>query len=140
MAGAQRTYSTDRIAVAWDSTRCIHTARCLLALPRVFDVRRRPWVDVHAADADAVARAVETCPSGALRYERLDGAPGERPRRPTLVVPIADGPLLLMGDLHVMTPEGVEIAHEYRLTLCRCGASRNKPFCDNSHRLPPPGA
>lgn len=133
MGGAQRTYATDRIAVYWDSTRCIHTARCLMALPRVFDVRRRPWVDVGAADADAIAHAVALCPTGALRYDRLDGQPGEQPRRPTLVVPVDDGPLVVFGDLHVTTPDGETIAREYRLTLCRCGKSRNQPFCDNSH-------
>ena len=133
MGGAQRTYSTDRIAVHWDSTRCIHTGRCLVALPQVFDVRRRPWVDVDAADANAIARAVELCPTGALRYDRLDGERGEQPKRPTFVVPIDDGPLLVMGDLHVRTPEGETIAREYRLTLCRCGKSQNQPFCDNSH-------
>jgi CDGSH-type Zn-finger protein/uncharacterized Fe-S cluster protein YjdI len=133
VGGAQRTYATDRIAVYWDSTRCIHTGRCLMALPRVFDVRRRPWVDVHAADADEIAHAVELCPTGALRYDRLDGERGEDPRRPTLVVPVDDGPLVLLGDLHVRTPEGDTIVREYRLTLCRCGRSRNQPFCDNSH-------
>ncbi len=127
-------YATDRIAVHWDSTRCVHTGRCLIALPRVFDVGRRPWVDVRAADADAIAHAVEVCPTGALRYDRLDGEQGEQPRRPTLVVPIDDGPLLALGDLHVRTPEGDTIAREYRLTLCRCGRSRNQPFCDNFHR------
>ena len=133
MGGARRTYSTDEIAVHWDSTRCIHTGRCLVALPEVFDVRRRPWVDVDAAGADAIARAVESCPTGALRYRRLDGERGEQPSRPTFAVPIDDGPLLMMGDLHVQTPEGETVAREYRLTLCRCGKSRNQPFCDNSH-------
>jgi CDGSH-type Zn-finger protein len=104
-----------------------------MALPRVFDVRRRPWVDVHAADADVIADAVGLCPTGALRYARLDGEPGEQPRRPTLVVPVEHGPLLVLGDLHVRTPEGATIAREYRLTLCRCGRSQNQPFCDNSH-------
>jgi len=84
-------------------------------------------------DADAIARAVELCPTGALRYARLDGAPGERPKRPTFVIPIDDGPLVVMGDLHVRTPEGETVAREYRLTLCRCGKSENQPFCDNSH-------
>src|SRR3712207_670512 len=100
-AAAQRTYSTDRIAVHWDSARCIHTARCLNALPAVFDVGRRPWVDVEAADADAVAQAVEACPTGALRYERYDGAPEYEPPRPAVAIPIDDGPLLVMGDLVV---------------------------------------
>jgi CDGSH-type Zn-finger protein/uncharacterized Fe-S cluster protein YjdI len=130
---AQRTYETERIRVFWDSTRCIHTARCLNALPQVFDVRRRPWVDVEAAGADAVAEGVETCPTGALRYERLDGAPQEEPVRPAVAIPIDNGPLLVMGDLRVQGPDGDLIAEETRLTLCRCGKTKNQPFCDNTH-------
>jgi CDGSH-type Zn-finger protein/uncharacterized Fe-S cluster protein YjdI len=129
----KRTYETDAIRVHWDSVRCIHTGICLRSLPHVFDTQRRPWVAIDAAEADEIARTVERCPSGALRYERLDGLPGEQPERPTLAVPIEDGPLLLVGDLLVEEADGTEITHEARLTLCRCGLSRNQPFCDNSH-------
>ena len=132
-SGARRTYETDAIAVHWDSTRCIHTARCIAALPQVFDPARRPWIDVQASGADAVAEAVRRCPTGALRYTRLDGAPQEEPQRPAVAVPVPDGPLLVMGDLRVQGPEGEVITEETRLTLCRCGRSRNQPFCDNSH-------
>jgi CDGSH-type Zn-finger protein/uncharacterized Fe-S cluster protein YjdI len=132
--GHRRTYETETIRVYWDSSRCIHTAICLRTLPSVFDVRRRPWVDLGGAEADAVADAVTRCPTGALRYERLDGAAGEKPQRPTLVWPIEDGPLLMAGDLEVRGPDGELITHETRLTLCRCGLSHNQPFCDNSHR------
>jgi CDGSH-type Zn-finger protein/uncharacterized Fe-S cluster protein YjdI len=130
---ARRDYETEAIRVHWDSSRCIHTAICLQRLPDVFDVQRRPWVDLDAADADAIADTVERCPTGALRYERLDGAEEEEPPRPTRVFPVPNGPLLMVGDLDVRTPEGEEITHEFRLTLCRCGMTRNQPFCDNSH-------
>jgi CDGSH-type Zn-finger protein/uncharacterized Fe-S cluster protein YjdI len=129
----RRTYETDAIRVQWDSSRCIHTGICLRRLPRVFDTNARPWVDLSAADAQAVADAVGRCPTGALRYERLDGAEQEQPNRPTVVLPIEDGPLLMVGDLDVKTPDGEQITRENRLTLCRCGLSRNQPFCDNSH-------
>jgi CDGSH-type Zn-finger protein/uncharacterized Fe-S cluster protein YjdI len=129
----RRAYETAAIRVHWNSARCIHTGICLRALPAVFDTGRRPWVDLAGGDADAVAAAVERCPTGALRHERLDGAPGEAPQRPTVVLPIEDGPLLLAGDLDVRAEDGEPIAHEARLTLCRCGLSRNQPFCDNSH-------
>jgi uncharacterized Fe-S cluster protein YjdI/CDGSH-type Zn-finger protein len=115
MAGrqrAERTYETDRIAVHWDSSRCIHTARCLNALPQVFDVARRPWVELGAADADAVAAAVQTCPTGALRFRRLDGGPQDEP----------------------MSPDGETLADADDLWLCRCGQSGSKPFCDTSHK------
>ena len=129
----RRAYENAGIRVYWDSSRCIHTGRCLQALPRVFDVRRRPWVEIDAAPPDAIADAVERCPTGALRYDRLDGGTQERPPRPSLIVPIADGPLLMVGDLDVRGPEGDTIARETRLTLCRCGMTRNQPFCDNTH-------
>jgi CDGSH-type Zn-finger protein/uncharacterized Fe-S cluster protein YjdI len=129
----RRTYETDSIRVHWDSSRCIHTGICLNRLPAVFNTQARPWVDLGGADADAVAEAVGRCPTGALRYERLDGADQEQPHRPTVVLPIENGPLLMVGDLDVQGPEGEPITHENRLTLCRCGMSRNQPFCDNSH-------
>jgi CDGSH-type Zn-finger protein/uncharacterized Fe-S cluster protein YjdI len=130
---ARRKYENEQIRVHWDSSRCIHTARCLNALPEVFDARRRPWVDIDAAEAEAVARTVELCPTGALLYERLDGAPQEEAPAPTRVMPIDDGPLIVRGNLRVETPDGDVIAEETRLALCRCGATRNQPFCDNSH-------
>jgi CDGSH-type Zn-finger protein/uncharacterized Fe-S cluster protein YjdI len=129
----KRTYETDTIRVRWDSSRCIHTGICLRTLPSVFDTRRRPWVDIQGAEADAVATAVGRCPTGALRYERLDEEEGERPRRPTVVWPIEDGPLLMAGDLEVKGADGQLVTHETRLTFCRCGLSHNQPFCDNSH-------
>lgn len=131
--GNQRTYETEVIRVSWDSSRCIHTGICLRTLPSVFDTRRRPWVDLQQADAEAVVNTVERCPTGALRYERLDGAEGERPPRPTVVWPIEDGPLLMAGDLDVTEDNGEPITHETRLTFCRCGLSHNQPFCDNTH-------
>lgn len=132
--GHRRTYETESIRVHWDSARCMHTGICLRGLPEVFDTQVRPWVDLAGADADSVAETVARCPTGALRYERLDGTAQEQPERPTIVIPIEDGPLLMVGDLDVRDADGEQIAHETRLTLCRCGLSRNQPFCDNSHR------
>jgi CDGSH-type Zn-finger protein/uncharacterized Fe-S cluster protein YjdI len=126
----QRTYGTEAIRIHRDSSRCTHTGICLRTLPSVFDLRRRPWVELRAAVADAVAR----CPTGALRYKRLDGALREEPQRPTAVWPITDGPLLVAGDLDVRAPDEEPLTHGTRLTSCRCGLSHNQPFCDNSHR------
>jgi len=128
-----RTYQSGDLQVLWDSQRCVHVAECIRALPRVFNPLAKPWVRIEAASAEAIVQAVERCPTGALRYIRTDG-PNEVPDDPSTVVAIPNGPLLLRGDLHVATPEGETIAHETRLALCRCGASENKPFCDNAHR------
>ncbi len=74
-----REYHTDRITVQWHAERCIHSGNCVHALPRVFNPRRRPWVDIDAADAETIERAVLRCPSGALRFVRHDGGPATPP-------------------------------------------------------------
>lgn len=61
-----RVYHARDISVEWYSHRCIHSGRCVRALPRVFNPGRRPWIDVHAAGSEEVAQAVLGCPSGAL--------------------------------------------------------------------------
>ena len=128
-----RIYESGDLQVLWDSQRCVHVAECIRALPSVFNPLARPWVRIDAAGADAVVQAVERCPTGALHWLRTDGTT-EAPDVPSTVVTIPNGPLVLRGDLHIATPEGATIARETRLALCRCGASENKPFCDNTHR------
>jgi CDGSH-type Zn-finger protein len=68
------------------------------------------------------------CPSGAIRYERKDGGPQESAPPVNLAAVREAGPYALRGDLRI---DGVPAG--FRATLCRCGASKNKPFCDGSH-------
>ena len=70
-----RQYEGAGIVVHWEPGPCIHVSKCIRALPDVFDPSARPWVRVDAATADDIAATIRTCPSGALRYERTDGAP-----------------------------------------------------------------
>ena len=132
--GPTRVYETERIKVIWDADRCIHTANCLAALPEVFDTQRRPWVDVTAAGAEEIAAAVRTCPTGALRYQGVGGFPDEETEGPTVIGIDPRGPLLIRGRVQVLDAAGRVLADEHRMALCRCGASANKPFCDNTHR------
>jgi uncharacterized Fe-S cluster protein YjdI/CDGSH-type Zn-finger protein len=127
----RKTYRGDAIEVTFDLDRCIHVGECLLSLPEVFDLQRRPWIEPNAADPDMVAATVERCPSGALQYRRLDGGAGET-HESTSVVPMRNGPLRVTGDVRVHFEDGTEEVLP-RATLCRCGGSARKPFCDNSH-------
>jgi uncharacterized Fe-S cluster protein YjdI/CDGSH-type Zn-finger protein len=131
---ARRDYSTQQIVVHWDSDLCIHTGRCLRSLPEVFDTGRRPWVTVDAASADEVAATVRICPTGALRYERPDGAGEEVAEEPTTVEPRPDGPLFVRGRVRIVQPDGSVVDEGPRFALCRCGATTNPPFCNNAHR------
>ena len=62
----RKAYRGDAIEVTFDLDRCIHVGECLLGLPDVFDLERRPWIDPSAAGPDSVAAIVERCPSGAI--------------------------------------------------------------------------
>jgi CDGSH-type Zn-finger protein len=86
------------------------------------------------ASAETVAVAVEGCPTGALRYERLDGGPQEQVPEHTTIVPFPNGPLMVRGELEVLDRHGDLFVAAPRVALCRCGESKNQPFCDLSHR------
>ena len=131
---AQRTYDDGVVRIFWDSSLCIHTGFCIRNGDGVFDPKRRPWVDMSLADTDTIVGAIESCPTGALRYERLDGQPGEQPDVPTTVVPWPNGPLFVRGELQVDDRHGETFLAGPRAALCRCGHSENQPFCDLSHK------
>jgi uncharacterized Fe-S cluster protein YjdI len=133
--GPTRVYENEDIRVAWDATRCIHAAACLRALPEVFDVEARPWIDLSGAPAPRIAEVVRMCPTGALRYAGRGVLADEEPDVPTIVELRPGGPLYVRGRIRLTGPSGKVITEESRVALCRCGGSRNKPFCDNTHRL-----
>ncbi|HLV26069.1 MAG TPA: (4Fe-4S)-binding protein [Gemmatimonadales bacterium] len=76
-----RVYESDEVAVEWYAHRCIHSGRCVRSLPRVFNPRKRPWIDVNAGDSEAVARTVMNCPSGALQLGKRSGSNSESAQR-----------------------------------------------------------
>ncbi len=126
-------YKGNDISVSYDLKKCIHAAECIHGLPPAFDPKRKPWVDPDAADADAIAKTIHRCPSGALQYERHDGG-GAEPVPDTNTAAIqADGPIHVRGRVEVRDHDGRLLSDAPRLALCRCGLSSNKPFCDNSH-------
>lgn len=128
-----RHYTDDRIEVTYDASRCIHAEVCIDGLPEVFDTARRPWILTSGAGADAIAEVIGKCPSGALHFKRLDRGQEEAPATPTTIVPMPGGPLQARGRIEVRSPDGGLIVEDSRMTLCRCGLSQNKPFCDNGH-------
>ena len=65
---------------------------------------------------------------GAIRYARKDGQPNEAAPPVKLISIRENGPYAVRADIQL---DGV--AAGYRATLCRCGASKHKPFCDGSH-------
>ncbi|GJM44571.1 MAG: iron-binding protein [Gemmatimonadota bacterium] len=126
-------YESDELIVNYDVQRCIHAKECVHGQPDVFDPRKRPWIQPgEAADPVELVRVIERCPTGALHYEwKQEGTPEQPPATNTVRV-AANGPLYLSGRLQI-TLSGSEVLRDTRVALCRCGQSKDKPFCDNSH-------
>jgi CDGSH-type Zn-finger protein/uncharacterized Fe-S cluster protein YjdI len=122
-------YKGARITVINEGKRCIHSRYCVLNLPGVFKPNvDGPWIEPDAAAAEAAIAVIAKCPSGALRYRpegaiAAEGAPGVN----TIRV-MEDGPLVVHAEVDVA---GDRSSH--RATLCRCGKSFNKPYCDRMH-------
>jgi CDGSH-type Zn-finger protein/uncharacterized Fe-S cluster protein YjdI len=117
------------LTLKFETKRCIHARHCVLGQPGVFKANvQGPWLDPDAASVEGLVTVAHMCPSGAVRYDRKDGGQPESAPPVNLVQLRENGPLGLRAELILDgKPAG------YRATLCRCGASQNKPFCDGSH-------
>ena len=67
-AGTKINYSNDEVTVVWKPEFCLHSGRCVTQLPQVFDLKARPWTNVHGADTNTIIEQVKKCPTGALTY------------------------------------------------------------------------
>ncbi|MDX2052984.1 MAG: CDGSH iron-sulfur domain-containing protein [Polyangiaceae bacterium] len=118
-----------RALIQFEAKKCIHSRHCVLDRPDVFVPNvAGEWIHPDNATPEEIAALAENCPSGAIRYERLDGGPGEKPPLVNLARVRENGPLAVHAELNL---EGHGAL--FRATLCRCGLSKNKPFCDSSH-------
>lgn len=109
---------------------CSHAGFCTKHSPNVFSLKTEPWI---TPDGDPAAKTIETikmCPSGALSYTLDNILHRDQTRAPCIHV-MKDGPLFVVGSPE-LRGEARPLSPEH-YTLCRCGASKNKPFCDGSH-------
>ncbi|HXY49373.1 MAG TPA: CDGSH iron-sulfur domain-containing protein [Terriglobales bacterium] len=126
-------YKGREITITYDVSRCIHAKECVHGAPAVFNPANKPWVSADGNSPDRIAEVIVRCPTGALRYQPADSSLAELPEPSNTVRIRPDGPLYVRGNLVIVTEAGERVASETRVALCRCGASKNKPFCDNSH-------
>jgi CDGSH-type Zn-finger protein/uncharacterized Fe-S cluster protein YjdI len=131
----------DQIEVAHGETgtiyfhgrRCVHSRHCVLEEPEVFLANQQgEWIFPDKGTPERLARVARNCVSGAIRYERRNGQENETAPLVNLVHMRENGPLAINAEVNLMLADGVR-ENELRVALCRCGQSRNKPFCDQSH-------
>jgi uncharacterized Fe-S cluster protein YjdI len=140
-------YVTDDLIVYWNPKECSHAGKCWQSLPQVFKPAERPWITITAATPEEIIKAIDKCPTDALKYKLPEGSkvdpaiakgPGSvgfklKQPDPIQIKMVRSGPLIVNGSVQVIDPEGKIIKESNRVVLCRCGLSANPPFCDGAH-------
>jgi len=125
-------YEGSEITILDNRGICSHRGHCTANLPSVFRQGTEPWIDPDGADQEEIARVIRMCPSGALGYER-DGTTFREWRAPQTVTLSKNGPLEVTGGIALTDEDQNQPGVTDHYTLCRCGGSKNKPFCDGTH-------
>ncbi len=90
------------------------------------------WREDGEFSDEELVEKVRKCPSGALSYAcgDIEFRDQDRPAKMTL---IKDGPIQVEGGIELRNTVWAEGASKEHYALCRCGASKMKPFCDGTH-------
>ena len=125
-------YTGESITVLDNRGVCSHAGECTRGLPEVWRMGIEPWIDPDGEDKEKIIETIKKCPSGALSYAINGIVFTDFNDQPQIHVS-RNGPYHVKGGVIF---EGVEMGKGASLehyALCRCGHSRNKPFCDGSH-------
>jgi CDGSH-type Zn-finger protein len=125
-------YAGKRITLFDNRSICAHAGFCTDRLQSVFRMNTEPWIDPDAAAVEEIVATVEKCPSGALSYA-TDGVEARPAQREPMVTVTNDGPYAVTGGIELVDAKMSQGASKEHYTLCRCGGSKNKPFCDGTH-------
>jgi len=128
----ERAYEGKEITIHDNRTICWHAAECVSGLNSVFDKNTSPWINPENAAVDQVVEVVRRCPSGALSYTR-DNVRTTDFNGPTEINIVKDGPYNVSGNIEISVADEIQPPSKDHYSLCRCGASKNKPYCDGSH-------
>ena len=135
-----RSYKSKDITVHWKPRECVHAGTCFRELRKVFDPSRRPWVDLSQGQTDEIIDIVNRCPTDALTYEQNrsnnDSVKIDNDNENTDSVNITimrNGPILAEGNFTIIGVDGKKTEITNITSFCRCGMSKNPPFCDGTH-------
>lgn len=133
MDTVKKNYTNGEVTVLWEPDLCNHSAICFRSLPNVFKPALRPWIEMDGASTEEIIKTVKRCPTKALTYKLNEKQMNNKQEQNTVITILQDGPYLVDGTFKVIDNEGNVVVCEDGIALCRCGASKRKPFCDGSH-------
>ncbi|MBV9103454.1 MAG: CDGSH iron-sulfur domain-containing protein, partial [Candidatus Eremiobacteraeota bacterium] len=126
------TYAGKEITVRDNRGTCCHFGNCTDHLPAVFHHEGDVFATPDSASKEEIIDIVRACPSGALGYSVNGETYAGEQREPSIFVS-HNGPYYVRGGIKLQNTQRNEGALLEHYALCRCGHSRNKPFCDGTH-------
>lgn len=121
-----------QVTVSYTPVLCGHIAACQALHKEVFDPAKKPWIQPENGALDGIMAVVRACPSGALRIS-VDGEDDHHIDGDEVSITIAkNGPYVIKNVELEAEFNGAGASHKEYI-LCRCGQSKNKPFCDGTH-------
>jgi CDGSH-type Zn-finger protein len=129
-AGRRSEYGEAPMVLSDDRTLCARAAFCETRLTDAWTLARETEDPERRA---MLTRMVQRCPSGRLQYHLPPDTSPVEEDLPREVEVVNDGPLWVRGGVPIEAADGFQYEVRNRVTLCRCGNSKNKPFCDGSH-------
>ncbi|MCG8595115.1 MAG: CDGSH iron-sulfur domain-containing protein [Kiloniellales bacterium] len=126
------TYEGGEVTILDNRGICSHAGYCTSGLPAVWRMGVEPWIDPDGAGKAEIVETLRKCPSGALSY--LEDGQAKTAFHVSAEIQVSrDGPYYVRGGVALEGAAFGAGASREHYVLCRCGASRNKPFCDGSH-------
>jgi CDGSH-type Zn-finger protein len=125
--GQTNEYAGQQIVIVDNTDVCCRDRSCITELPQVFET-----CDPNAASPEEIINTIRKCPSGALTYKIGGEHCQDFGREPAMTI-AKNGPIRVVGGIDLNDETGSKPACKEHYTLCRCGGSRNKPFCDGTH-------
>jgi len=135
MEKVTKKYTNGEITVVWKPHLCVHATTCFVELPKVFIPYERPWIRMSGASTKEIMDTVSKCPTQAISFYNNNEMPSdEKNSEPSTEIKIIkNGAFLVKGSFKLTDCDGNEIVVGNSTTLCRCGHTKNRPFCDSSH-------
>ncbi|NIP39651.1 MAG: hypothetical protein GWO07_15260 [Candidatus Dadabacteria bacterium] len=128
----EKEYEGKDISVFFNLALCYHAKECVNGLPSVFDKDAKPWINPQGSDTESIISTIKKCPSGALSYKLGDKQVRDFGLNEKITIE-KDGPYRVSGNIELKIEQDLEPSSKEHFALCRCGASKNKPYCDGSH-------
>ncbi|MGB5965430.1 MAG: (4Fe-4S)-binding protein, partial [Sulfurimonadaceae bacterium] len=125
-------YEGQEITIHFNRSICAGAAACVHGLPTVFTSdNSTDWIRPDNEKNAKIIETIKACPSGALSYS-VKGKTTIDARSVPKITIVKNGPYKVEG----ITLEGMPTPTNFSTTkyvLCRCGHSKNRPYCDYSH-------